>query len=213
MRHGQKVKVISATGGLFEGREQEIRCVALKWIRRLRSTVNYDLTGKMFVFEEVGPGEEVQDGLLQNPDMYARVNGQCDAKGKWLPTDGSRDADVRRGNYSLVLIELLASHWPRFSASLLEDNIVHELLHVIRPQIGRAIKNGDLVEDEDYMHKTTRKLIKNFERMSKSDKHTILKELITDADNRNYMRSLQPNSGKERADLELHRKDQCYRIE
>jgi hypothetical protein len=184
MRRGQKVKVIATSGGLL-GREGEIRRVALKWIRRLQSTVNYDLTGKMFVFEEVGREEEVQDGRLRDSDLLAQVSGYRDGKGKSLAQDSVR---VRRGDYSLVLIELLTLHWPRFSTSFLEDNIVHELLHVVRPQIGRIIKNGELVEDGDYMHKTTSMLIKNFNRLSKLDMQVLLKESVTDREVRQYLR-------------------------
>jgi hypothetical protein len=147
--------------------------------------VNYDLTGKMFVFEEVGREEEVQDGRLRDSDLLAQVSGYRDGKGKSLAQDSVR---VRRGDYSLVLIELLTLHWPRFSTSFLEDNIVHELLHVVRPQIGRIIKNGELVEDGDYMHKTTSMLIKNFNRLSKLDMQVLLKESVTDREVRQYLR-------------------------
>lgn len=168
--------MISTTGGMLEGREQEVHRIATKWIRRLNSSVKYDLSGKMFVFQELDPAEE---GSQHWHDIFARVNGYCDTKGKWLP-EAEKDRRVRRGDYSLVLIELLTWNWHRFSSSFLEDNIIHELMHVVRPQIGRLIKNGELIEDEDYMHKITRKLVKDYGRITKSDKEALMRETIID---------------------------------
>jgi hypothetical protein len=166
MRHGQKIKVEYASLGLLKHRQEDVRRIALKWIRRLRSTVSYDLAGKMFIFDEV-----IDDILAR--DAMVRANRYCNPKGNWLTAEEEL-VRVRRGNYSLAVIRLLTADWPRFSSSSLENDIVRGLLHIVRPQIGRLIKNRDLIEDEDYMHEITRKLIKNFERMSESDKQALL---------------------------------------
>jgi len=53
---------------------------------------------------------------------------------------------------------------------MLEDGIVHELLHVVRPEIGCFLKtNGDPGEDETHMHNVTEKLIRDFHELTKSE--------------------------------------------
>jgi hypothetical protein len=51
-----------------------------------------------------------------------------------------------------------------------------ELLHVVRPGIGRFMKNGTLYENEDFMHRTTKKLISDFHRLSKPEIDALIEE-------------------------------------
>lgn len=165
MRHSQKVKIISAHGGLLDGKEHIVWKIAVTWIRRLSSTVEYDLRKKLFVFEEQGK-HDIPRG---ERTIYAKVNGYRDRLGQWIPAE-SQNEQVRKGDYLLADIELYTGNWPRFSVSLLEDNAVHELLHVVRPEIGMFLKNGVMFEDEEFTKATTRKLIRDFRRLGRSER-------------------------------------------
>ena len=171
MRHCQRVKVISArcSSGPLVGKENIVRTIAAKWIRRLSPTVNYDMRKKLFVFEET-VGYDVPAG---ETETFALVRCYTDQSGEPLPFE-SQCERVGRGDYFLVCIELFTSNWPGISPSILEENILHELLHVVRPSIGLYRKNGALCEDEDFVSDTTKKLIKEFRQLGKSGRAALL---------------------------------------
>jgi hypothetical protein len=172
MKPGQKIKVVLATeDSLLKGRELSIRNVVAKWIRRLSSTVDYDLKEKLFLFEELW----WRDVALGEKKYYARVRGYRDQTGGWVANE-SQDERARRGDYLLVEIELFSTNWSHASPSLIEDCILHELLHVVRPGIARFMENGIEYEDEAFMHRTTRKLIRDFRRLGKTELDALIEE-------------------------------------
>jgi hypothetical protein len=158
MRRGQKIKVVAATGSDLDRNRKIIRRIATKWTTRLQENYapDYDLTQKLIVIKEVLPEDDRYE-YPRKGRTQARVQTYLDYQGRVLEAD--HESRVQRGDYLLVVIEFLTKNWPSFSTEVLEQNLVHELLHVLDPKMGLFVKDGHLMEDEDLMNRKTRELI------------------------------------------------------
>jgi hypothetical protein len=174
LRGNQKVKAASIQGRHIKGKEHIVQRIALKWVRRLATIVAYDLKKKLFVFTEIEPSEAYTHGKLR---VAARAACYRDQHGKRL-RDETQDERVARGDYLLVDVQLFTSNWPAFTAGMLESTILHELLHVVRPDIGYYSKGGVRFEDERFMDKIVTNLIRRVRGRRVADTGTILERIL-----------------------------------
>ncbi len=157
VRKGQRVKLItSGDKGILEPHRKPLMRRTVLWRNRLSTQTCYDFKEKMIVLEEVVPELEPSEYVGQE-HTQAKLEWLKDEKGSIIETlEVNR---VERGDYHLIYITLYTANWPNYSMKLFEENLVHELLHVLYPRKAFFLRKGLLYENQREMRRFTTDII------------------------------------------------------
>lgn len=153
-------------GSVFDSQLEDLVRISSYWMERLRSLVEYepptflpryDLSAKHLVINEVTTQSE--------PESY---KGRERIAAELLYCENERGVrfnpmtnEVRIGDFSKIVVEMLTSNWGQFQQSKFELYLVHEIRHVTNPTLN-FILGAWIFEDQQAMYEETLRLIRMF---------------------------------------------------
>ena len=154
------------SGSLFDSQLEDLVRISSHWMERLRGLVGYeppsflpryDLSGKLLVINEVT--------VQSDPESYKEREGIAAELLYCENENGVRfnpmTEEVRTGDFSKIVVEMLTSNWGLFQQSKFELYIVHEIWHVTNPTLNFML-GARIFEDQRSMYEETVRLIQMF---------------------------------------------------
>src|SRR6266571_1407122 len=139
-RSKQIVKLVPTEKGVFWDNIQPLTKITRKWMKRLLVT-------------------EVND--YYDRETYARFRGCFDDKEGFVEPISE---PLKKGDFTVIMIDMLTFNWGAFTIRKFEINLVHELLHVVDPDKAIYVSKDDGLrhENEVEMKKWTQEIIARF---------------------------------------------------